>query len=377
MNLCYISGHGCVRVHKMAMPLLSLGHKVHLICGANRPGYYELYDSFSHAAGVNHYIESIKMIAPHVDAFHCHNEPNWFVTAVKEHCDTPVILDVHDSWLARMTEEEEIELRDQGKKAFRVYTEERNNFQLADGLVFPSKTFANIIINEFALDQPFLILPSYLPRQLYRYNCAEWMGGITYEGRIDLKSKHEDDSRYHGFRYCDYEQAANEFHDVGIDFHTYSLNDTPEFHKIYDDISYVHKGRGYEHLLKALSRHDWGFVGNVFKTPEWDVAFPNKLFEYIAACVPIVAMNADACAEFVTDNGIGIEIKSIEELKGRWAEHRQCRINLIKQRQKWTMENNINDLLRLYEDVCTKSREKSTLSQAGPALSVLTSAKSL
>jgi glycosyltransferase involved in cell wall biosynthesis len=349
-----ISGHGCIRVHKMALPLLAQGNIVHLICGA-QCSYFELYDSFSHAMGVNHYIESIKNLSGSVDVFHAHNEPSWFVTAVKEHCDVPVILDVHDSWLARMSAEEEEKLRADGERAFRVYTEERNNFQLADGLVFPSQPFAEKIINEFKLTQPYIVLPSYLPRQFYRYTCKEWLGGLVYEGRLDLPSKVKD-KRFHGFRYCEYTQLTKELHDAGIDFHFYVLRDDEEFHKIYDDISFVHGGKQYEKLLSALTRHDWGLLGNIFHTPEWEVAFPNKLFEYIASCVPIVVINAKECGRFVREHGIGIEVGSVEELKDRWGEHRQCRINLIKNRQRWIMENHISELETLYDSVINKGQ---------------------
>jgi glycosyltransferase involved in cell wall biosynthesis len=333
----------------MAIPLLAKGNIVHLICGA-RPAYFELYDSFSHAVGVNHYIESVKTLSSSVDVFHAHNEPSWFVTIVKEHCDVPVVLDVHDSWLARMSVEEESKLRDEGKDAFRVYTEERNNFQLADALVFPSKPFADQIIKEFSLTQPYIILPSYLPRQFYRYTCKEWLGGLTYEGRIDLPSKLDDD-RFHGFRYCEYTELTKKLHDAGVDFHLYVLRKDDEFNELYDDTSFVHRGKGYEQLLSGLTRHDWGLVGNIFYTPDWEVAFPNKLFEYISACVPIVAINAKHCAEFIKEHKIGIEVESVEELTERWGEHRQCRINLIKKRQMWTMENHIDKLEYLYQSI--------------------------
>jgi glycosyltransferase involved in cell wall biosynthesis len=333
----------------MAIPLLSKGNTVHLICGG-KPGYFEYYDSFHLAPGVNHYIEAIKSLAGKVDVFHAHNEPNWFVTAVKENCEIPVVLDVHDSWLARMSVEEELKLRDEGKKAFRVYAEERNNMQLADALVFPSRPFADQIINEFGLTQPNIVLPSYLPAQFYRYTCKEWLGGLTYEGRVDVPETVEN-ARFHGFRYCEYSELAQKLHEKGADFHLYTLRNDDKFQEIYKDISFMHEGRDYENLLSALTRHDWGLIGNIFSTPEWEVAFPNKLFEYIAACVPIVAINAQHCAEFVEEHKIGIAVESVEELCDRWSEHRQCRINLIKKRQMWTMENHIGKLEDLYKSL--------------------------
>jgi hypothetical protein len=351
MNIGFISGHACIRCQKMAMPLLEKGYKVHM-AAAKMPTHSEVYDSFYMCAGVNHYIEAIRHMAKVVDLFHVHNEPSWFVTAIKEHCDKPVVLDVHDSYLARMTPEEEQQLRDDGQRAFRVMVEERNNFQLADALVFPGRKFGQAIMKEFGLRQPSLFLPSFLPRRFYQYSGKEWMGGLVYEGRVDLKSQIEASPKQFGFRYCDYEDLAKECHFMGIDFHIYGPQTaSEEFQEVYGDLAFLHAGLPYGKLLPAIGRHDWGLVGNVFETPEWDVAMPNKLFDYIAAGVPVAVINAEECARFVSDNGVGIVVNSIDELASNWSRHRECRANLIKKRQDWTMEKHIAGLEALYADV--------------------------
>jgi len=314
------------------------------------PSFYEAYDSFSYAVGLNHYIEAIEKYAPHVDLFHCHNEPSWFVTMIKERCDKPVVLDVHDSYLARMTPEEELEQRDRGNFVFRVQTEERNNFQLADALVFPSRPFANIILNEFALEQPHLILPSYLPLTFYQYKTDGWLGGLVYQGRVDLKSKIAKNPDLRGFRYSDYEELAHSAAKAGVDFHIYGpITSNEEFQKLYQSVAFLHEGRVYDKLIPAISRHDWGLIGNIFHTPEWEVAFPNKLFDYMGALVPTVAINAKHSSEFIEEHGIGITVESIEELRDRWREHRECRKQLVKVRQHFIMDNHIHKLEQLYK----------------------------
>jgi len=295
---------------------------------------------------------AVKLLEDKVDIFHAHNEPSWFVTLVKEITDKPVILDMHDSYLARMTPQEEAERREEGEDVFRVTTEERNNAQLADALVFPGENFAQLVTGEFGLKQKSLVLPSYMLRRWYRYNCEEWLGGLVYEGRVDLPDETANHPGSRGFRYCDYLELANECKDSGIDFHIYTVRSDKEFKDTYAEYCFVHEPKEFDRLPKWMSRHDWALVGNVNYTPEWEVAFPNKLFEYIAACVPIVAMNAKACAEYVGEHGIGIGVKSLDELKERWHEHEQCRMNLIKMRQSVTMEAHIGELEKFYESVC-------------------------
>lgn len=350
-----VSGHACIRVQKMALALVEKRHKVYHVAG-KMPSYVENYESFMLCTHLDQYIEGIKLLADKVDIFHAHNEPSWFVNMIKEHCNVPVILDVHDSYLARMTSEEEDYLKSQGKDVYRVLTEERNNFQLADGLVFPGEKFGNMIRSEFKLNQPYLILPSYLPRKLYKYDTYEWLGGIVYEGRVDLTEENEKDNN-HGFRYANYERFAQKAHEQGIDFHIYANRKDEKFLNTYKDIAYVHEPKPFDKLLKSIGKHDWGLVGNLDYTPEWNVAFPNKLFDYIGACVPIVAMKADSVAKFITEHDIGIEVESMEELRDRWHEHTRCRKNLMRIRQELSMDAHIDKLEKLYETVISKDLE--------------------
>lgn len=350
LRITKVAGHACIRVHKMGIPLMERGHDVRLIAKKDTP-FVEMYKTFTHAYGVNHFIDSIDLHAKDTDVFHAHNEPSWFVTAIKERCDVPVVLDVHDSFLARTTPEEEDKQREEGLDTFRVSVEERNNFQMADALVFPAQKFADIILKEFKIKVPYIILPSYVPRQFYQYHGKSWLGGLVYEGRVDLQSDVDSSPKLRNFQYCVYDQFVKEAHDIGMDFHLYATRKDKPFMDIYEDVSFVHAALGFEDLLAHIGRHDWGLVGNVTKTAEWDVAFPNKLFEYIAAGVPIVAINASTCGEFIEEHGIGMQVESLEELASRWGEHSKCREKLIKVRQQFTMEKHIHKLEELYKKV--------------------------
>lgn len=347
-----VSGHACVRVQKMALPLLERGHNVHLIA-YKTPSFYESYDTFLHAAGTRQYLEAIKLYEPIVDIWHCHNEPSWFVSAIKEYSDKPVILDVHDSHLVRVTPDEADKMVAEDQKPLRVAVEERNNFQLADGLIFVSEPFADIIRGEFALSQPSLVLPSYVPNFLMQYQAVkkQWLGGLVYEGRVDMPDDVKPGSENHGYRYCDYYELAMKLRNRGIDFHIYSgrsLSSEQKFYDLYKDYAVLHNGRNVKNLLAALQRHDWGLVGNIEFTPDWDIALPNKLFEYIAAGVPIVAINAAHCSEIIEKAGIGITVKSVNELADRWPEHREMRRNLPKARKAFRMEEHIAELEGFY-----------------------------
>jgi len=347
LNIVMVAGHCCIRVHKMAIPLIEKGHRVHLI-GMRVPTFWEQYKTFTLCTDVEQMLESMKLYARNgVDLFHCHNEPSWFVSALKEITDKPVVLDVHDSYLARSTPEQATEALDKGDHHVRVLVEERNNFQLADGLVFPGDSFRDVVCREFGLQQPALTMPSYVPERFYQYSGRDWHGGLVYEGKVNTPDETKGSSK--GFEYCDYTDVMNEAHKLGMDFHIYSGRTDEKFRKHYGDKAFLHKALEYDELLLSVGRHDWGLVGNVKKTSEWDVAMPNKLFEYLSCGVPVVSMNAGASSKFLEETGLGITVSSVEELAARWSEHREVRKHVLRGRKNWSMNAHIHKLENFYE----------------------------
>ena len=104
-KIVFIANHCCMRVHKMAIVLMNAGYDLHLITN-KLTQFSEHYSSVLVYQNANQMRQAIAM---HPDAwlFHAHNEPSWFVTAVKEIFPTmPVVLDVHDSMLLRRTPEQ-------------------------------------------------------------------------------------------------------------------------------------------------------------------------------------------------------------------------------------------------------------------------------
>ncbi len=326
------------------------GYDVHLI--AKKPSTFaNLYKTFAHYSHVDQCLDSIRLHARDTDIFHCHNEPSWFVCAVKEITDKPVILDVHDTYLTRSTPEEAREALDAGKPHVYVNNEERNSMQIADGLNFVSMPVRDACQSVFKLEQPHNVLPSYVPSSLYRYEFQVWFGGLVYEGRVTIPEQHENLKGGTGSHYCDYQDVAKKAKELGIDFHIYAGKEDKRFLEVYDDLAFVHPGYPYSNLLDMISRHDWGLVGNTVKNTQWDAAMPNKLFDYLAAGVPSVVIGASESAKLVAEYGIGMAVDSLETLAENWSEHRRCREQLFKHRQELSMENHIGSLENLYREV--------------------------
>jgi hypothetical protein len=321
---------------------MNKGHKVHLIA-QNITDFNNRYHSFSFASSVSHFYDAVEAMEDSTDIFHVHNEPNWLGTIVKEVSNKPLVFDVHDTYLVRATDEEIEVLAGKGKTDSRYYVDERNNFELADGLNFVSKTMADVTRREYGLEQPYSILHSFAPKEFTTLEGVEHWGGLVYEGKVDLKEK----LYHHGFRYCQYEDFAEHAKGLGLGFHLYGPKGE-DYEKAFGENAFLHGRKSYGELLACLARHDWGLVGNLEHTPHWDATMPNKIFDYMMAGVPTVAMNAVESGNFVTEHGIGILVSSIEELMERWDECRDCRRNLIKKRRQFVMEAHIHKLEELY-----------------------------
>lgn len=344
MKIVKIARHACVRVQKEALPLLANGHDVHLVTH-KIPRFGDYYRTVTVAHRQAQLYQSLKLHAD-ADVFHVHNEPSWYVTCVKElYPDKPVVLDVHDSMLVRVAPDD--------KDSVRVSVDERNNFTLADALVFVSDPLRDVVVSDFGLDQPNIVLPSYVPKRFISIDSWRWLGGIVYEGRVDTPEKLENgDPNLRFFSYCDYLPLAKALQDIGITLYIYSPQEDPDkFCEVYDGHA-IYKGQYlYEDMIRHVGRHDWGLVGNLGDHPAWQVAMPNKLFEYMAAGVPVVAMNASESANFIREHGVGIVVDSVDELKARWKEKRACRANVIKKRRGFVMEAHIHELEQLYRAI--------------------------
>jgi len=355
MKIVMLSRHGCIRaVCKEALPLIERGHEVHLIVNKITQGSERFHSVFVYQ-DTDQLYAAIKMHKD-ADVFHAHNEPSWFVTMIKDvNQHTPVILDIHDSHLLRKTPEEQQAEKQDNPQAFRIAIDERNNFQLADGLIYVCEPMKRIVGEEFALKQPSIVLPSYVPRGFYRIDFDDWVGGLVYEGRIDIPD--ELPGKWQAFfRYSDYLDFGRKCKEIGMDFHIYSPRENEKVREQYGRVAIMHDPEKFDRLIKKLGRHDWGLVGNLRPHTEWKNALPNKLFEYMAGCVPIVSMHAEESSRIVDEFGVGITVQSPEELATRWREHRDCRANLIKHRFHFAMENHIHHVESLYKQVLEASR---------------------
>jgi hypothetical protein len=97
--------------------------------------------------------------------------------------------------------------------------------------------------------------------------------------------------------------------------------------------------------IDQYTRYDYGFVGSNVDTPEIQMCMPNKLFDCIAAGIPMIVLNAKTAGKFVEDNGMGISVQGLNNLKDVpwhdkefWA---KCKENVRAVRYEYTMEKQL------------------------------------
>lgn len=353
LKVVMISQHSCIRMMKMSRCLVNRGHDVHLLAKQRREGA-KMYSSFGHYQSLEQLRDLIRLHAPTTDIFHCHNEPSWFAMLCKEVApDVPVVMDVHDSHAGRVSQEEYVSAREQGRSLRRYTTEERTSFNLADGLIFPCEPFEKEIRAAYDLTQRGAICPSAVPRMHYAYKLfGPWFPGVVYEGGCVRPETAASDGQW-GYRYQDYTQTAQQLTEAGLMFHLYPGNGKDQaFLDHYQKAgAIVQPCYEFIDLIHEIGTHDWGLVGNSIPTREWEIADPNKLYEYMAAGLPVIAWNAAHCAEFVKEHGIGIVVESAKEIVERQGEINACRKNVILKRHRFAMEEYIGRVEGLYREV--------------------------
>lgn len=330
MKIGHVSYHGCIRAVKIALSQLKK-HKIHFIA-FERPQFWNYFDSLNLCHSVDHLRKAVTILNDHVDIFHVHNEPNWMACTVRETTDKPIVFDVHDSQDYRSDKPEDQSVS------------ERLAFDIADGLVFVSEPCKEITLRKHQIDKPHCVLPSYVPRDFYKTKDWNWNGGIIYQGGTWT------DKSPSVMQYANYKNLSEALKKEGIPFNVFTT-DWKGYKKEYLKDIIFQGTLQYNELLKHLGHFDWGLIGNLEPYKDWQVALPNKLFEYMAGGLPILCMNAELCGEMVESLGIGIHVKTIEELKRRYQEKDKCRKNVFLKRHEFEMEKHTHVLDELYENL--------------------------
>ena len=314
-RICVITSHCCIRVLKEAIPLINKGYEIDLV-SRRLPAewrYFRSYLPWSYES-----LAKIIQDKKDIDIFHCHNQPTKLIKIVLDSTDKPVVADIHDfDSIVNM----------------RYIPIEKEILQRAAKVIFPTKEYigwAEDIYDTPDMEKKALVLYSYCSKAMLpklRVLPSPAYNEVVYEGGIDSY------------------RSLSCFKKVNI--YTNVLGFSPEATLKYQGSS-LHIQLEYSKLIQKLSEYAWGLTGSCYDNYNIRVAMPNKLFEYIAAGIPIISYMTDEVSKFIKEYNIGIAITDPDQIIPDYIPYRE---NVQKIRDQFWMEDHIEILETLYKEV--------------------------
>lgn len=338
MLVLSISNHCCIRVVKQGLALLNNGVGVTFL--HNRIANAEMktiLPSMSFWADRNQFIAKLQQFVG-VDVMHVHNEPDWMIHVAKATLpEMPVVYDCHDLDSMRMGTASE---------------DEQLAMQWADAYIFPSQSY----MRDAAA---FHKLPKSKPKAVIYSMCAKAMiverelprlGGIVYEGGVLAIPDNAPEINWQRFGYRDYRPVSVALAEQGIPFVMYGANNKFANECLAAGAVWMPK-LPYWELLRQMTRYDWGFVGVAAPHPQADKGMPNKLFDSIAAGIPVIVMHHQEAAEFVEKHRLGVVVDSVADIPKVYGEHEKYRKIVQEVRHDLTMESQMENLRQVYSNL--------------------------
>jgi hypothetical protein len=301
MRILFVSNNCCMRTQQTMMAAKRAGHEVHAVVALEAVAREFLREAKSvsvwYPGDLSPIATVIKQLQP--DIIQVHDRPHSLASAVvEEGLGIPVVCDPHDveGFLGPITDHSEVRA-----------------ILGADGLVWPSATYQEIMTRLYGSDKPSVVVPSAVCTHLFpkerlprRRNTAVWEGGMPIEA-FDTD---------HPRRYIDQRQIVHAFKAAGLSCDMYILPINTRVSYVYETLgAHVRITHPFCELLRQMTAYDFGWHGQFpHNHRQTHSAMPNKMFEYIAAGIPVVEINAKEAGAFVEANNLGISIKEPGEI---------------------------------------------------------------
>ena len=227
------------------------------------------------------------------DIVHCSNEPDVLANLLL-HCNKPVVADTHDLMTTRIME-----------SSFETYYLEYAANKFAAGNIYVGTSYRDLQIQRYGVSPertffiPNLPLESQIPANIQKKPKLSASDGelhLVYEGGMSTKRT---DNRF-------MEDIWRKIVEARVHVHYYSQQEI-EYCKALEKTSpYFH----YEGNLSSLAlivemtQYDAGLMLLNSIDQNAMMAYPNKLYEYLAAGLPVIS-NLKESLRFAVDFGVG------------------------------------------------------------------------
>ena len=280
--------------------------------------------------------QAVKTLDHMIDVYHIHNEPDWLVNVVRSVTDKPIVYDIHDM------------------KSIREYVVdewEEKAFKDCDAFSVVSKRYKDLVKERS--NKPVEEVLSCVNKEFYPLNrCKLQHNGIVYEG--GLKGSQPQTEKWREFDCRYWAPTFNDILKTGTPVWAYRGNTVSDVSEYGNFGTMIMGPLPYHALVNNLTAFEAGLVGSPQPDPMFDGALPNKLFEYIAAGLPILAWNAgDSVNEFILATGTGAVLDNLEEIPDVLNEFKKMnmRDHVWSLRHYWSMDSQGEKVENLYKKI--------------------------
>lgn len=296
----------------------------------------------------------IKVLSSNVDIIHCHdlNTLHYgFFAKIFNFFKIKLIYDAHEY------ESERNGL--QGLSKIFVVVKERFLIRFCDSVITVSETIADEYTRLYGIDRPTVILncPMLREKKILKKNLFRNYFDISNERKIFL---------YQGYFYpgrgielvIDAFNQLDSSNSVLIFMGEGPLSENISNHEKYGKSIFIHPFVPGDTLLDFTSSADYGvaFLEDISLSDRY--CLPNKLFEYIAAGLPVIGSSLPELKKFIVENKVGVAASSndirgfIEAFKSITSlDKHELRNNIFIARQRFNWSTQEDILIHLYKNL--------------------------
>lgn len=305
------------------------------------------------------------------DIIHTYSNFDTLTIAAKEYTRQPVIYDVRDMTTLFSLQTHLKNYVPPGMRGWRLVEliagklimkkleiNEKSAFEISDGVVFTSEYMRDLALGEKGYNvKEHIVLPNYLPSSFLpekwpeKYSKLDGKIHIAYVGFLSLSG------------YRNILPTLKFFARDDMVLHIYG-DGTPDALNTYKQTSAKNKNFIYEgkfaltQLIYEIAKNDVGLIPFFpHSDPEHiHSILPNKLFDYLAAGIPILSAPSKALKDFIMKHHVG-RIFQKHHLKDRKSLFRIIEelLDIKINRNDFLMDTHIKDLENFYQKIIVNS----------------------